>query len=72
MSCSLIKRNHDKFTISYKNFGFVENRAKDYSKRESKKSCCENDNEITALRVISTFFNLLDWKILRMVGVVHS
>lgn len=69
----MIKRNHEEFTISYKNFGLVETRAEEEcSKNEGWKFYSDNDNEITALRIISTFFNLLDWKILKMVGVVHS
>jgi len=71
-SYSLIKYNREEFMISYKNFGLVETRTRVYSNGESRKSYSENGNEITALRIISTFFNLLDWKILRIVGVVHS
>lgn len=70
-SHSLIKQNDDELTSSHKNFG-LEIHARDYSKSGSGKSYSENGNEITVLRIISTFFNLLDWKILRMVGVVRS
>lgn len=54
----------------YQNFGLLK-RAQEIVQRAKVENCvyAENGNEITALRIISMPFNLLDWKILRVVGV---